>query len=107
MSSGNNDKDSDDYHLSYDGERGPKWRKFSRDLLARARGKYSKDDRYAWSTAFLKMDEGGTAQGAPPMPVNQAPLVEAQRKQVRRCEVAPRGSPFPQLRPDTWMEALR
>ena len=78
MSSGNNDKDSDDYHLSYDGERGPKWRKFSRDLLARARGKYSKDDRYAWSTAFLKMDEGGTAQGAPPMPVNQAPLVEAQ-----------------------------
>ena len=57
MSSGNNDKDSDDYHLSYDGERGPKWRKFSRELLARARGKYSKDDRYAWSTAFLKMDE--------------------------------------------------
>ena len=31
MSSGNNDKDSDDYHLSYDGERGPKWRKFSRE----------------------------------------------------------------------------
>ena len=36
------------------------WRTFRRDLLAKARGKFAKDDRYSYASVYLKMDEGGT-----------------------------------------------
>ena len=47
------DKDDDrDYKLTFSCERGGPWRKFKRDFLAVARGKFAKDDRYSFRTAY-------------------------------------------------------
>ena len=54
--------------LAYDGRRGEAFRAFRRDILAIARGKFAKDDRYSYYQAFMRMDEGGTGVGAPAMP---------------------------------------
>ena len=54
--------------LAYDGRRGEAFRAFRRDILAIARGKFAKDDRYSYYQAFMRMDEGGTGAGAPAMP---------------------------------------
>ena len=51
------DDDDDDSEL-YHGERGDAWRKFERDTLAQARGKFAKTDRCSYRSALLKMDEG-------------------------------------------------
>ena len=53
--------------VSYNGERGGAFRKYKRDFLSLARGRFAKDDRYSFMTAFLRTDEGGTGQGAPAM----------------------------------------
>ena len=79
--------EDDDESKLYYGERGDAWRTFQRDIMARGRGKFSKGDRYSFKQAFLKMDEGGTAVGAPAMPGAAAALAAAQQKQaVRRGE---------------------
>ena len=52
----------------YNGERGAPWREFRRDVMATARGKFSKDDKTSWLKTLIKMDEGGTAAGAPALP---------------------------------------
>ena len=62
------DRDDDDYkRLAYDGSRGPLFRTFKRDLFARARGRFSKDDRYSYYQAYTRTDEGGT-NGGPALP---------------------------------------
>jgi hypothetical protein len=53
---------------THDGTRGQTFRAFRRDFVALARGKFSKDDRYSFHSAFHRLDEGGTAAGAPAMP---------------------------------------
>ena len=84
MSTGNDDDDDkDSWRISYDGTRGPKWRAFRRDFMQKARGRYAKDDRFSFKTAYLKLDEGGTAPGAPALP-GGAPLAACQAKRERR-----------------------
>lgn len=56
---------------THDGSRGPDFRAYKRDFFALARGKFSKDDRYSWWSAFNRLDEGGTAANAPAMPAQQ------------------------------------
>ena len=65
------DKDSHSRRLVYDGTRGAAFRTFKRDFLTKARARFGKDDRHSFHAAYLRMDEGGTAAGAPAMP-NQA-----------------------------------
>ena len=48
--------DEDDKDL-YNGERGPAWRKYRRDMLSTARGKFSKNDKYSFKQAMLGTDE--------------------------------------------------
>ena len=57
--------------LTYHGRRGPEFRTFKRDFMAIARGRFSKDDRFSFHAVFHRRDEGGTANGAPPMPAQQ------------------------------------
>ena len=65
------DDDDDDQNYKYSGERGAAFRPFKRDFLARAQGKFSKDDQYSYYKAYMRMDEGGTGQGAPALPAQQ------------------------------------
>ena len=63
------DDDQDDRHkLKYDCKRGPAFRKFRRDFLTVARGKFSKDDRYSFYKTYMRLDEGGTGNNAPAFP---------------------------------------
>ena len=55
----------------HDGTKGLAFRSFKRDFLALARGQFAKDDRYSFFEAYLRTDEGGTGNGAPPMPAQQ------------------------------------
>ena len=64
----------------YDGSRGPAWRLFKRDFLAKARGKFSRDDQNSWHACFLKIDQGGTGVGAPAA----VGTADGQRKQAVR-----------------------
>ena len=73
--------DEDDKEL-YLGERGPAWRKYRRDMLSTARGKFSKNDKYTFKQAMLGTDEGGTDPGAPAMPAAAAALAMAQQKRT-------------------------
>ena len=65
--------DEDDNNL-YNGERGPAWRKYRRDMLSTARGKFSKNDKYSFKQAMLGTDEGGVDPAAPAMPAAAAAL---------------------------------
>ena len=66
------DQENDDHRKpTHDGSRGVAFRTFRRDFLALARGRFAKDDRYSYYQAFLRMDEGGTGNGAPAMPAAQ------------------------------------
>ena len=66
------ESDSDEpRRLRFSGIRGPSFRKERRDFFALARGKFCKDDRHSFYLAFKRMDEGGTSQGAPPLPAAQ------------------------------------
>ena len=51
--------------LCYDGTRGAAFRTFKRNFLTKARARFGKDDRHSFYSAFIRMDEGGTAAGAP------------------------------------------
>ena len=62
------DRSDDDRKLSYDGQRGPLFRAYRRDVMATARGMFAKDDRYSYFHAFKRIDEGGTGPGAPARP---------------------------------------
>lgn len=75
--------DEDDKDL-YNGERGPAWRKYRRDMLSTARGKFSKNDKYSFKQAMLGTDEGGTDPAAPAMPAGAAALAAAQQKRIVR-----------------------
>ena len=55
-------------HPTHDGARGETFRSFKRDFLTIARGKFSKDDRSSWHSTFMRLDEGGTGQGAAALP---------------------------------------
>ena len=66
------DQENDDHRKpTHDGSRGVAFRTFRRDFLALARGRFAKDDRYSYYQAFLRIDEGGTGNGAPAMPATQ------------------------------------
>ena len=75
--------DEDDKEL-YQGERGPAWRKYRRDMLSTARGKFSKNDKYSFKQAMLGTDEGGADPAAPAMPAGAAALAAAQQKRIVR-----------------------
>ena len=75
--------DEDDNNL-YNGERGPAWRKYRRDMLSTARGKFSKNDKYSFKQAMLGTDEGGVDPAAPAMPAAAAALSMAQQKRIVR-----------------------
>ena len=75
--------DEDDKEL-YQGERGPAWRKYRRDMLSTARGKFSKNDKFSFKQAMLGTDEGGVDPAAPAMPVGAAALATAQQKRIVR-----------------------
>ena len=63
------DEDFDDRrHPTHDGTRGQGFRAFRRDFMALARGKFSKDDRYSFHSAYHRRDEGGTDAAAPALP---------------------------------------
>ena len=65
----------------FTGDRGEPFRTFKRDFLVFARGKFAKDDQFSFHSAFIGMDQGGTAAGAPAMPGTQA---ATQKQAVRR-----------------------
>ena len=69
--SDNDAPDHDRRYPTHDGSRGEAFRSYSRDFLAFARGKFAKDDRYSYHSAYHRKDEGGTHAAAPAMP-NQA-----------------------------------
>ena len=69
--SDNDAPDHDRRYPTHDGSRGEAFRSYSRDFLAFARGKFAKDDRYSYHSAYHRKDEGGTHATAPAMP-NQA-----------------------------------
>ena len=62
----------------YSGKRGAEWREFKRQLIVFSSGKFAKDDKYSYLTAYTGKDDGGTAPGAPPL----ANTATAQQKQV-------------------------
>ena len=89
------DKDDQDdpRRPTHDGSRGPAFRTYKRDFLTFARGKFSKDDRHSWYTAFTRRDEGGTHANAPAMPaqaggagggVNPALTAATTKRQIRQ-----------------------
>ena len=85
MSADADDADDDrSWRIRYDGSRGPKWRTFRRDFMQLAQGKYCKDDRFSYKSAYLKMDEGGTAAGALAIS-GGAPQAACLAKRERRC----------------------
>ena len=65
---GHDDEDHRGLRLSYNCDRGPAFRTFKRDFFARARGKFAKDDRNSFLSCYRRLDEGGTATGAPSLP---------------------------------------
>ena len=65
------ERDSERFRPTHDGSRGPAFRDFKSDFLTFSRTKFAKDDRYSFYTAYKRMDEGGTGQGAPALPAQQ------------------------------------
>ena len=84
--------DGDRARPKHDGSRGASFRSYKRDFLTTSRGKFAKDDRYAFHKAYLRIDEGGTGPGAPAMPAaaggagggaNPAHTAATMKRQVR------------------------
>ena len=69
--SGNHEEDEPRTRVTFDGTRGPAFRRAKRDFLALSMGKFAKDDRYSFKLAYLKRAEGNTGQGAPALPNQQ------------------------------------
>ena len=66
--------DRDEDELMFDCERGEAYRTWVRNALEHCRGKFAsqnKSERYSFRDAYMRKDEGGTAQGAPALPPQQ------------------------------------
>ena len=70
---------------SFSGTRGEAYLRWKRDAKMHLNAEFirEQDDNSLWKTA-LGLDQGGDAQGAPPLPANPAGLQAAQRKRVAR-----------------------